>query len=104
MEEFLAHLNLDLRTNLDHVFNSNLEEILEFFNSVEHFMINILGGQELEVKIDLIKLIIRTTNAETFTEKIFMVSLMKLGFLQQWQTFDLFIQVLKFEMKLGVGF
>lgn len=104
MEEFLAHLNLDLRTNLDHVFNSNLEEILEFFNSVEHFMISILGGQELEVKIDLIKLIIRTTNAETFAEKIFMVSLMNLGFLQQWQTFDLFIQVLKFEMKLGIGF
>lgn len=104
MEEFLAHLNLDLRTNLDHVFNSSLEEILKFFNLVENFMITILGGQELEVKIDLIKLIIRTTNAETFTEKIFMVSLMKLEFLQQWQTFDLFIQVLKFEMKLGIGF
>lgn len=104
MEEFLAHLNLDLRTNLDHVFNSSLEEILKFFNLVENFMITILGGQELEVKIDLIKLIIRTTNAETFAEKIFMVSLMKLEFLQQWQTFDLFIQVLKFEMKLGIGF
>lgn len=104
LEEFLAHLNLDLHTNLDHVFNSSLEEVLQFFNSVEKFMIQILGGQELEVKIDLIKLIIRTTNAETFTDKIFMVSLMKLGFLQQWQTFDLFIQVLKYEMKLGIGF
>ena len=100
IEEFLAHLNLDLKMNLDYVFSAGLEEILEFFNSVDNFMIKVVGDQELEVKIDLLKLIIRTTNAITFVDKIYLMSRIELEFLQQWQTFNLFIQVLLYEMKI----
>ena len=101
MSEFMAHLNLDLMRNLDYVFSSNLNEILDFFKSVEDFLMRFFGGQELEVKIDLIKVIIRTTNAQVFVEKVFLLNLMKLEFLQQWQTFDLFIQVLLYELNMN---
>ena len=101
IQEFLAHLNLDLKMNLDSVFSSNLDEILDFFDSIEDFMMRILGGQELEVKIDLMRLIIRTTKSELFIDKLFLHSRIRLDFLEQWQTFSLFIQVLIHEVGIN---
>lgn len=45
------------------------------------------------------KILLRMSNASSFVEKIFMIKEMKMDFLSNWQTFELFIQVLMMEMK-----
>lgn len=99
IHEFIVHLNLHLSQNLDHVFSSGLDSILRFFKDVEKFIETVFGGQELEIKIDLMKILLRMSNASSFVEKIFMIKEMKMDFLANWQTFELFIQVLMVELK-----
>lgn len=99
IHEFVVHLNLHLSQNLDHVFSSGLNSILKFFKEVEKFIETVFGGQELEIKIDLVKILLRMSNASSFVETIFMIHEMKMEFLQNWQTFELFIQVLLTELK-----
>lgn len=91
IEEFIVHLNVSLNQNLDHIFSSGLNSILKFFKDVEKFIETVFGGQELEIKIDLMKILLRMSNASSFVETIFMIHEMKLEFLQNWQTFELFI-------------
>lgn len=102
MGEFLVHLNLHLNMNLDYVFSSDLKEILKFFTAIEDFMEKTFGNKELEIKIDMMRLIIRMTNATSFIDKIYMLSQMTIKYLDYWQTFSLFTQVLMSEL-LTVG-
>lgn len=90
MSEFLVHLNLHLKVNLDYVFSSDLKEILKFFTAIEDFMEKTFGNKELEIKIDMMRLIVRMTNATLFIDKIYMLSLMNIKYLEYWQTFSLF--------------
>lgn len=99
IHEFLVHLNLHLKMNLDYVFSGNLKEILAFFTAIEDFMEKTFGNKELEVKIDLMRLIIRMTNATLFIEKIFMLNKMRIKYLEYWQTFSLFTQVMLSELR-----
>lgn len=99
IHEFVVHLNLHLKMNLDHVFSSGLKEILTFFTTIEEFMEKTFGNKELEVKIDLMRLIIRMTNATLFIDKIVMLNAMRVRYLEYWQTFSLFTQVLLAELR-----
>lgn len=99
IHEFVVHLNLHLKMNLDHVFSSGLKEILTFFTAIEDFMEKTFGNKELEVKIDLMRLIIRMTNATLFIDKIVMLNAMRVRYLEYWQTFSLFTQVLLAELR-----
>lgn len=98
IHEFLVHLNLHLKMNLDFVFSSDLKEMLTFFSAIEDFMEKTFGNTELEVKIDLMRLIIRMTNATLFIEKIYLLDKMRIQYLEYWQTFSLFTQVLLAEL------
>lgn len=98
MGEFLVHLNLHMKMNLDYVFKSDLKEILKFFTNIEDFMEKTFGNKELEIKIDMMRLIVRMTNATYFIDKIYMLSQMNIKFLDYWQTFSLFTQVLMSEL------
>jgi hypothetical protein len=98
IEEFLVHLNLHLKMNLDYVFSSDLKEILKFFTAIEDFMEKTFGNKELEIKIDMMRLIVRMTNATYFIDKIYMLSQMNIKYLDYWQTFSLFSQVLMSEL------
>ena len=98
IEEFLVHLNLHLKMNLDYVFSSDLKEILKFFTAIEDFMEQTFGNKELEIKIDMMRLVIRMTNATYFIDKIYMLSQMNIKYLDYWQTFSLFTQVLMSEL------
>lgn len=98
MEEFLVHLNLHLKMNLDYVFSQDLREILKFFTAIEDFMEKTFGNQELEIKIDMMRLVVRMTNATVFIDKIYMLNQMNIKYLEYWQTFSLFTQVLMSEL------
>ena len=98
IDEFLAHFHLHMNMNLDFVFSSSIDNIVSFFGNMEQFMIKTFGNAEVEVKIDLMRLVIRMTNASTFCDKLFVLDTMALNYLVQWQTFVLFVQVLKAEM------
>lgn len=98
MEEFLVHLNLHLKMNLDYVFSQDLREILKFFTAIEDFMEKTFGNKELEIKIDMMRLVVRMTNATVFIDKIYMLSQMNIKYLEYWQTFSLFTQVLMSEL------
>ena len=99
MSEFVVYINLHLKMNLDYVFSSELKVILKFFTAIEDFMENTFGNKELEVKIDMMRLIIRMTNATLFIDKLFMLDMMNIKYLQYWQTFSLFTQVLMSELR-----
>lgn len=103
MNEFLVHLNLHLQMNLDYVFLSGIKEIINFFSSLEHFMEMTFGNKEIEIKIDMMRLVIRMTNASSFIDKLFMLDLMRMKYLEQWQTFSLFVQVLQAEINKSSG-
>ncbi len=98
--EFLIHMNLQLQMNLDHAFLSGIKEIINFFASVEKFMIDTFGNSELEIKIDMMRLIVRMTNAVYFVDKIYMLDLMRIPYLDNWQTFALFVQVVYDEVDI----
>ena len=99
IHEFMVHLNMQVTQNLDHVFSEGLNSILGFFKDVEKFIETVFGGQELEIKIDLMKILLRMSNASSFIETIFMIQEMRMDFLANWQTFELFMQVLMMELK-----
>ena len=84
MGEFLVHLNLHMQMNLDYVFLSGIKEILGFFSSLEKFMVITFGNKELEIKIDMMRLVIRMTNAISFVDKLFMLDLMRIEYLDRW--------------------
>lgn len=100
IDEFLVHFNLHLQMNLDHVFENRLELMLVFLSRIENFMKEIFGTVELETKIDLMRLIIRMTNATEFVYKIILLDIMNLEYLQYSQTLSLFVQVLRWELGL----
>jgi len=77
--------------NLDFVFLSGIKEILGFFSSLEKFMVITFGNKELEIKIDMMRLVIRMTSAISFVDKLFMLDLMRIDYLDRWQTFSLFV-------------
>ena len=56
------------------------------------------GNKELEIKIDMMRLVVRMTNATVFIDKIYMLSQMNIKYLDYWQTFSLFSQVLMSEL------
>lgn len=93
LNEFLVHLNQHLKLNLDQVFFSNLSDILFYFNNIEEFMEEIFKNAELEIKIDLIRLILRVNDSTEYIYRIFMIHNMDLEFLNECQIFALFNQV-----------
>jgi len=97
--EFLMHLNLHMQMNLDYVFLGKVDDLVQFFASLESFLEHTFQNKEVEVKIDIIRLMIRMTNATFFVEKLLLLHKMKIDFLEQWQTFSLFTQVLIHEIK-----
>lgn len=100
MSEFLVHMNLQMQMNLDHSFLTGVREIINFFASMESFMIDSFGNADLEVKIDMMRLVIRMTNAKYFVDKVYMLDLMGIDYLLNWQTFALFVEVLRDEVKI----
>ena len=94
MDEFLGHVNHHLKLNLDHIFFANLADIMYFFNRIEDFMDKIFKNAELEIKIDLIRVIFRINDSTDFFYKIYLITLMDIPFLTSCQIFALFNQVL----------
>ena len=94
MNEFLGHVNHHLKLNLDQIFFANLADIMYFFNRIEDFMEKIFKNAELEIKIDLIRVILRINDSTDFFYKIFLITLMDIEFLTSCQIFALFNQVL----------
>lgn len=94
MDEFLGHVNHHLKLNLDHIFFANLSDIMYFFNRIEDFMDKIFKNAELEIKIDLIRVIFRINDSTDFFYKIYLITLMDIEFLTSCQIFALFNQVL----------
>ena len=101
IDEFLVHFNLHLQMNLDHVFESNLDVLITFFSKIEDFMKEFFKKLNLETKIDLMRLIIRMTNATEFVYKVYLLKTLDIEYLQYSQTFSLFLQVLV--MELGIS-
>lgn len=100
IDEFLVHFNLHLQMNLDHVFENRLEVMLLFLSRIESFMKEIFGSAELETRIDLMRLIIRMTNATEFIYKVFLLDIMNFEYMQYSQTLSLFVQVMSMEIGL----
>jgi len=94
MNEFLGHVNHHLKLDLDEIFFSNLSDFMFFFNKIEDFMDKVFHNAELEIKIDLIRLILRVNDSTEFFYRIFLINLMDLEFLSSCQIFALFNQVL----------
>lgn len=94
MVEFLAHVNEHLKLDLDRIFFGSLSDIMFFFQKIEEFMDKVFHNAELEIKIDLIRVILRVNNSSEFFYRIFLINLMDLGFLTSCQIFALFNQVL----------
>lgn len=99
MNEFLSHLQLKVNLEIDDIFCSDLKTIVEYFNCVEKFISDIFQMAELEIKIDLMRLILRITKATKFVNFIYILNAMKLEFLDECQIFALFCQVLLAEIK-----
>ena len=94
MNEFLSHLQLKVKLELDEVFCSDLKTIVEYFKEVEQFITTVFQNAELEIKIDLMRLILRITCSTKFVNYIYVLNAMKLDFLNECQIFALFCQVL----------
>lgn len=94
MTEFLGHVNHHLKLNLDQIFFSNLSDIMFFFNKIEEFMDKVFNNAELEIKIDLIRVILRVNESTDYFHRIFIITLMELEFLSSCQIFALFNEVL----------
>lgn len=98
MNEFLSHLQLKVKLELDEVFCSDLKTIVEYFKEVEQFITTVFQNAELEIKIDLMRLILRITSSMKFVNYIYVLNAMKLDFLNECQIFALFCQVLLAEI------
>lgn len=98
MNEFLSHLQLKVKLELDEVFCSDLKTIVEYFKEVEQFITTVFQNAELEIKIDLMRLILRITTSTKFVNIIYVLNAMKLDFLNECQIFALFCQVLLTEI------
>ena len=94
MTEFLGHVNHHLKLNLDHIFFAYLSDVMFFFHKIEDFMEKIFKNAELEIKIDLIRVILRINDSTDFFYKIYLITAMDLEFLSSCQIFALFNQVL----------
>lgn len=67
--------------NLDYVFMGGVKEFLSFFTGLDDFMEAFFGNKEIEFKIDMLRLIIRMTNASVFVEKIYQINILNIRFL-----------------------
>lgn len=99
MNEFLSHLQLQVNLELDEVFTTDLNSIIEYFKSLDEFVNKTFYNAELEIKIDLMRLILRMTTATKFVTYIYVLSNMKVEFLDECQIFALFCQVMLVELK-----
>ena len=70
INEFLSHLELQVNLMLDEVFSSDLKSILDYFKTVDLFIDKTFQNSELEIKIDLMRLILRMTKATKFVTYI----------------------------------
>ena len=102
INEFLSHLELQVNLMLDEVFSSDLKSILDYFKTVDLFIEKTFQNSELEIKIDLMRLILRMTKATKFVTYIQVLNAMKVDFLNECQIFALFCQVLLSELKKTV--
>jgi hypothetical protein len=102
INEFLAHLEVQVDLDLDEIFSKNLQSILEYFRGIDKFIDMTFKNTELEIKIDLMRLILRMTPSTKFVIYLFVLSSMKVDFLNQCQIFALFCQVLLNELKKPV--
>lgn len=102
INEFLAHLEVQVDLDLDEVFTKNLSSILEYFRGIDKFIDKTFQNTELEIKIDLMRLILRMTRSTKFVIYIYVLSSMKVDFLNECQIFALFCQVLLSELKKPV--
>lgn len=98
-EEFAAHLALQVHLDLDGVFTGDLRTALDYLRNVDKFISDTFPHSELEVKIDVMRVILRMTTAEKFVIRIFMLSNMQVEFLDECQIFALFCQVLLAEIQ-----
>ena len=99
INEFLAHLEVQVDLDLDEIFTKNLQSILEYFRGIDKFIDMTFKNTELEIKIDLMRLILRMTPSTKFVIYIYVLSSMKVEFLNECQIFALFCQVLLAELK-----
>lgn len=99
LSDFLVHVNHHLKLDLDQIFFSNLDDIITFFNKIEDFMDKIFHNADLEIKIDLIKLILRVNDSSDFFFRIFIINEMGLEFLNDCQIFALFNAIVLDELK-----
>ena len=97
--EFCSHLELHVNLDLDEIFSSDLKHILEYFKTVDEFFERIFWNTELEIKIDLMRLILRMTKATKFVNTIYLLNAMNVDFLNECQIFALFCQVLLAEIR-----
>lgn len=97
--EFLAHLQLQVNLELDDVFSQDLKSVLLYFKSIDKFIKDTFPKAELEVTIDIMRLILRMTKSTKFVSYIFLLNNMKVDFLNEFQIFPLFCQVLKAEIE-----
>ena len=74
MNEFLSHLQLKVKLELDEVFCSDLKTIVEYFKEVEQFITTVFQNAELEIKIDLMRLILRITTSTKFVNIIYVLN------------------------------
>lgn len=99
MNEFLSHLQVQVNLELDDVFGSDLQAIIEYFKNLDDFINKTFPNAEAEIKIDLMRLILRVTNSTKFVNYIYVLSNMNVDFLNECQIFALFCQVLLAELK-----
>lgn len=99
INEFLSHLQIQVDLELDGVFTKDLKTVLEYFRGVDQFIDKTFPNAELEIKIDLMRLILRMTDARKFVVYIYILSSMKVDFLNECQIFALFCQVLLNELQ-----
>lgn len=103
MTEFLGHVNHHMKLDLDNIFYSNMSDMLLFFYKIEDFMDKIFHNAELEIKIDLIRVILRINDSTDFFHRIFIIHMMNLEYLNSCQIFALFNQVvIHSELKITI--
>lgn len=99
INEFLSHLELKVNLELDDIFSSDLQAIIEYFKHMDEFINQTFRNAELEIKIDLMRLVLRVTTSTKFVNYIYVLSHMNVDFLNECQIFALFCQVLLTELK-----
>lgn len=99
INEFLSHLQLQVNLELDDIFSSDLQAIIEYFKVLDDYINRTFPNAELEIKIDLMRLILRVTSSTKFVNYIYVLSNMNVDFLNECQIFALFCQVLLTELK-----